>query len=330
MHTRLLTLLNELSHQSTPLSGLWLLHGDEPLLSDWLIEACRPIWLTQHQAVQRLELSSPKSWYSVLQALTNLSLFDERTAIIVTGKHKPDPKDKALGALFEQFAQDTKDGMGNHLIWCAPKQDKKSLASKSLSLFNQHGLIIDGNIYDERTRGAFLRLKSEALGLNLDKDAWQTLLTATEHNLLSAYQTLWRLSFLPHDDLINTQTLKDALVAGADFNVFDVSDALLEGNRQKLLTILDHLKHTDTQPSLVLWALSKDARLILQIQAGKDASTLGIFQNKIHAYLQMAQRTQNLSHTWLFDIYEIDKAIKGIRQLDVWHLLKQLALKMCV
>ena len=155
------------------------------------------------------------------------------------------------------------------------------------------------------------------------------LITNTEGNLLTAYQTLWRLSFLPHQSTINATQLQEALVAGVDFNVFDLSDALLMANYAKVQQILNHLKHTDTAPSLVLWTVAKDARLILQLQAGKNPAELGIWQNKVHLYTQSAQRTWNKSSNWLYQIYAIDKAIKGVSDNEPWSELERLCLSLC-
>lgn len=330
MQTRLLPLLHDLEKNATSCHGLWLVHTDEPLVVDWLIDGCRSIWLNNNQIINRMELSSPKSWYDVANELSSLNLFGEHTALIVTGKHKPDIKDKTLMTSLNQFAKDVTNGYSqNHLIWCLSKQDKKSLATKAIQFFNQEGLLIDGNIYDEKQRGEFLKFKAQQLGLRLAPNAWQMLLHTTEQHLLSAYQTLWRLSFLPHGDTITTDELEQALVAGADFNVFDLSDALISGNAPKALNILRHLKHTDTAPSVVLWAAAKDVRLITQIQAGKDPATLGIWSNKIHLYTQTAHRTNAISGTWLTEIYALDKIIKGVSTDNVWLGLERLCLKIC-
>lgn len=330
MQTRLLNLLNDISCQRVPMSGLWLVHGDEPVVQDWLIEACRPIWSKNNQLIKRLELSSPKSWHEVLSELSCDDLFASQTALILTGKHKIDPKDKTLMAQLADFAQALKDGTSHHqLIWCLPKQDKKSLATKAIQFFNTHGLIIDANVYDEKTRRELLTFKACELGLNLDNPSWQTLMMATEKNLLGAYQTLQRLSFLSHSPTISPDELKQALVAGADFNVFDLSDALLMGNAPKILAILTHLRHTDTAPSLVLWAVAKELRLMLQLQAGKRADELGIWQSKIHLYTQSAHRTQHISGQWLSQIYATDQAIKGISDANAWGELERLSLMAC-
>ena len=42
------------------LSGLWFLHSDEPLMIQWLIDACRPIWQANHQVMKRIDLYLPQ------------------------------------------------------------------------------------------------------------------------------------------------------------------------------------------------------------------------------------------------------------------------------
>ncbi|UNU72922.1 DNA polymerase III subunit delta [Moraxella nasovis] len=310
---------NPAHHQ--PLQGFWFIHSDEPLISQWLIDACRPIWQVHDQTIKRIELSSAKSWSDVINELDTLSLFGDTSAIIVSGNHKPDKQ--AIDTL-THIAKDTP----HHLLWHSQKQDKKSLSTKSLKLFDQVGLLIDGNLYDEKMRGELLRLQADRLNISLTPDAWQLLMTHTEQNLLVAYQNLWRLS-LSDTAVIDAQVLMDCLIDGAEFSVFNLSDAVIGGHATKTLQILTHLKNTDTAPSLVLWAIAKDIRLILQIQAGKNPSELGIWSNKTHLYINTAHRSQGRSEQWLSQVYELDKMIKGVSDDDVWHGLKKLCLAVC-
>lgn len=329
MQQRFLALFSHLNNnQATPIQGLWLMHSDEPLLHQWLIEACRPHWTAHHQLIKRMELTSASSWTDVLAELNDLSLFGDSTALIVTGNHKPDPK--TLTKL-STFADEVASGQNtNHLLWCTLKQDKKSLATKAIKLFDDRGLVIDGHLYHEGLRKDILTVKACELGLTLTPEAWQMLLSHTEHNLLTAYQCLWRASFLhPHGQMMGVDELSVSLVDGADFTVFHLSESILAGDVQKSLDILAHLKRTDTAPSLVLWAVAKDARLVLQIQAGKHPSDIGVWQSKAHSYEQMARRTQDKSGDWLSQIYAIDKAIKGVSGADVWQALMGLVVSMC-
>lgn len=53
------------------LTGLWLAHGDEPLLQQWLIDAMRSSWRAQNLAIKRVELVSSKTWQEVMGELNS-------------------------------------------------------------------------------------------------------------------------------------------------------------------------------------------------------------------------------------------------------------------
>ena len=348
----------KLLQPSVAVAGLWLAHGDEPLLSQWLIDAMRPHWRAQNYAIKRIELVSVKSWQEVLSELGSQSLFDDASALIVTGNHKPD---KAVIAELERFAVDAQTGAHSHsLLWLTPKQDKRAQSSKWFAPFAQYGHIIDCNLYNEQQRQQLLQIQAQQFGLTLSQDAWQLLMSHTEHHLLSAYQTLWRLSYLfapqlsanthldnshldnGHDTdqagsaknpttnvALDIKDLQAALVSDAQFSVFDLSDAMLVGNSAQVAKIIFQLKATDEPTTLVLWAISKDMRQIIQLLDGKDPQALGIWRSKQGLY-QQACRRQSKTHTaeWPALLYRCDQAIKGLIRQPAWELLLQAALEL--
>ncbi len=284
----------KLLQPSIAVAGLWLAHGDEPLLHQWLIDALRPHWRAQNYAIKRIELVSVKTWQEVLSELGSLSLFDDASALIVTGNHKPD---KAIIAELERFALDAQTGAhSNSLLWLTSKQDRRAQSSKWFAPFTQYGHIIDCNLYDERQRQQLLQVQAQQFGLRLSQDAWQLLMSHTEHHLLSAYQTLWRLSYLFAPELLKNDNdssspitsannlalditdLQAALVSDAQFSVFDLSDAMLAGNSAQVAKIIFQLKATDEPTTLVLWAIAKDMRQIMALMDGQDPQALGIWR----------------------------------------------------
>ena len=337
----------KLLQSSVAVAGLWLAHGDEPLLQQWLIDALRPHWRAQNYAIKRIELISVKSWQEVLSELGSQSLFDDASAIIVSGNHKPD---KAVIAELERFATDAQTGAHSHsLLWLTPKQDKRAQTSQWFTPFVQYGHVIDCNLYDERGRQQLLQIQAEQFGLRLSQEAWQLLMSHTEHHVLSAYQTLWRLSYLFAPQLAisngngngknNTTTsvnvalditdLQAALVSDAQFSVFDLSDAMLAGNSAQVAKIIFQLKATDEPTTLVLWAIAKDMRLVLALMDGQDPQALGIWRSKQSLYQQVCRR-QSKSQTarWPDLLYRCDQAIKGLIRQPAWELLLQAALEL--
>ncbi|WP_372861434.1 DNA polymerase III subunit delta [Psychrobacter sp.] len=339
----------KLLQPSVAVAGLWLAHGDEPLLSQWLIDALRPHWCAQNYAIKRIELISVKSWQEVLSELGSQSLFDDASALIVTGNHKPD---KAVITELERFAVEAQTGTHSHsLLWLTPKQDKRSQSSKWFTPFAQYGHVIDCNLYNEQQRQQLLQIQAQQFGLRLSQEAWQLLMSHTEHHLLSAYQTLWRLSYLFAPQLVaknieasqqtdhstqlknnialDIKDLQAALVSDAQFSVFDLSDAMLAGNSTQVAKIMFQLKATDEPTTLVLWAVSKDMRQIMQLMDGQDPQSLGIWRSKQGLY-QQACRRQSKTQTaeWPALLYKCDQAIKGLVRQPAWELLLQAALEL--
>lgn len=330
----------KLLQPSMAVAGLWLAHGDESLLHQWLIDALRPHWQAQNYAIKRIELVSVKSWQEVLSELGSQSLFDDASALIVTGNHKPD---KTILAELERFAQDAQTGMHSHsLLWLTPKQDRRTQSSHWFALFSQYGHVIDCNLYDEQQRQQLLQIQALQFGLKLSQEAWQLLMSHTEHYLLSAYQTLWRLSYLfapeisasglddkPANVALDVDDLQAALVSDAQFSVFDLSDAMLDGNSAQVVKIISQLKATDEPTTLVLWAISKDMRLVLALMDGQDPQTLGIWRSKQGLYQQACRRqSSERAARWPALLYRCDQAIKGLIRQPAWELLLQAALEL--
>lgn len=333
----------KLLQPSVAVAGLWLAHGDEPLLHQWLIDALRPQWRAQNYAIKRIELISVKSWQEVLSELGSQSLFDDASALIVTGNHKPD---KAVIAELERFATDAQTGAHSHsLLWLTAKQDRRAQSSKWFAPFTQYGHVIDCNLYNEQQRQQLLQIQAQQFGLRLSQEAWQLLMSHTEHHLLSAYQTLWRLSYLfapelvanshdattaatnPKNVALDITDLQAALVSDAQFSVFDLSDAMLAGNSAQVAKIIFQLKATDEPTTLVLWAISKDMRQIMALLDGQDPQALGIWRSKQGLYQQACRRQSKVQTTkWPALIYRCDQAVKGVVRQPAWELLLQAAL----
>ena len=319
-----------------PATGLWLMHGEEDLLSQWLIEKLSPRWREHGMSIARMDLTSTKSWQEVLAELNSLSLFEDNKAIIVHGNHKPDKE--ALAEL-QQFATASPT---NCLVVISDKYDKKSQNTAFFQLCDKFGQVIECHLYQEAQREQLLQQHAQDFGLTLTKNAWQMLMAQTQHNLLAAYQSLWRLSYLyathtgmgdnhhpAHFVTIDDHQLLDGLVSQSTFTTFDLSDAMLAGNAPQVATILQQLKASEEPESLVLWVIAKDMRHILSLQSGASYQSLGIWQSKQNLYSKALHRHSHQStQHWSDALYQADQAIKGLVQQPAWELLYQLAFRL--
>jgi len=332
MQYNFLNAFQHLKNRQAPATGVWLMHGDEDLLSQWLIEKMSPNWRQHNMAISRMDITSAKSWQAVLAELNSLSLFDDHKAIIVHGNHKPDKEALA------ELAQFATSNSSNCLVIISDKYDKKSQNSAFFLLCDKFGHIIECHLYQEQQREQLLQQHAQDFGLELTKPAWQMLMAQTQHNLLAAYQSLWRLSYLYATTDANPPTrfvtidesqLFDGLVSQSMFTTFDLSDAMLAGDTAQVAKILQQLKASEEPESLVLWMIAKDMRNILSLQSGASYQSLGIWQSKQQLYSKALHRhSHDATRNWSDALYQADQAIKGLVQQPAWELLYQLAFRL--
>ena len=304
--------------------GVWLLHGDEPLLAQSLLDQCRQYWRTEGIERQRVDITAASDWREALGQLDNLSLFASTMALEIHGTHKPDAA--GMQAL-ERFIQAPGD---NILLINMPKQDSAAQKSKFFQLIDANGLVVPLVLQHERERQSFLSDQAKALNLELAPSAWTALLAQTENNLLAAHQALVRLSFLSNENtIIDVEQLLPALSDQSRYSLFDLSDAALAGDALRTVRVLNYLIESGEAESLILWTLSREMRLLIQLldQPNPNYQALGIWSNRQSLY-QKAQRRLKHSQTttWLDLLLRCDQAIKGVGLEKASDLLLQAAL----
>lgn len=63
------------------LYGLYLIHSDEALVHNWIIDACRVIFKRQNQIIHRIDVAKDEDWQAAISLLKNLSLFGDNSAV---------------------------------------------------------------------------------------------------------------------------------------------------------------------------------------------------------------------------------------------------------
>lgn len=306
--------------------GVWLLHGDEPLLEQNLLDALRQDWQIHQVERQRFDLSSVSDWKLVFNALDSLSLFSQQLAVEVHGNIKPD---KSAVELLKHFIQHNQD---NLLVIVLPKQESAFLKSAFYQTVEANGIAIPLQANYVKDQQAILQLEATKLGITLNHDAWEWLLQHHEHNLLSARNSLIRVSdTFPDLQHLTVEQLLSCLQDQSRYNVYDLGDALIKGDLQQSIKILNYLAEADEPMNLILWAISKEAHLLLQIYEQPHSITqLGIWKNRISLYQQAIRRLSPAIFLQLPPLLlRIDQAIKGLSQENSKQLCMQIIALMC-
>jgi DNA polymerase-3 subunit delta len=122
----------------------------------------------------------------------------------------------------------------------------------------------------------------------------------------------------------------------ARYDVYKLAEAMLAGDAERYVRILDGLHAEGTATVMILWAVAEDIRTLAKVvramkQSGNMANALrearvwGVRQKLVE---RAAMRfTPAFAERALRQAAQIDKLIKGLRQGDVWDELLQLGVR---
>lgn len=306
--------------------GVWILHGQEPLLEQNVLDALRKSWTKHEVERQRYDLNSVSDWKTVFNALNSLSLFSQNLAIEVHGNIKPD----ANG--LKQLKHYIQHNEQNLLLVIMPKQDSNSLKSSFFQLVEANGVVVPLTANYPQDRQRILSNEADQLGIQLNQDAWVWLEQHHEHNLLAAKNSLMRVADTFSDQkLIGIEHLQECLQDQSRYSTFDLSDALISGNLALSIKIFQYLEESGEPNSLILWTISKEMRLLMQLyEQPQNALQLGIWKNKISIYQQSLRRLNPHSFLkWPELLLRVDAAIKGLSKEKPEYLIQQCIAELC-
>ena len=306
--------------------GAWILHGQEPLLEQNLIDAFRQSWTKLDIERQRYDISSVSDWKNVFNALNSLSLFSQNLAVEVHGNIKPDANTLKLLKSYIQHNEH------NLLVIIMPKQDSASLKSAFFQTVEANGVVVALTANYPQERQKVLSFEADKLGIQLDRDAWIWLEQHHEHNLLAAKNSLMRVAdTFPNEAQIQVNHLLECLQDQSRYSTFDLSDSMIAGNLAQSIKTFQYLIESGEAPSLILWTVSKEMRLLMQLyEQPQNALQLGIWKTKVSQYQQALRRLNPQQFlTWPLLLLRIDSAIKGKSQEKPEHLIQQCIAEVC-
>ena len=306
--------------------GAWVLHGQEPLLEQNLLDAFRKSWNAREIERQRYDISSVADWKNVFNALNSLSLFSTQLAIEAHGSIKPDANGLKL---LKSYLQNNES---NLLLVVMPKQDSASLKTSFFQTIDANGVNVALTANYPKDRQQILGVEAQKLGIQLANDAWQWLEQHHEHNLLAAKNSLMRVAdTFPEVDVIQIDHLYSCLQDQSRYTTYDLNDAMLQGNLAQSIKIFQYLIASGEPMSLILWSISKEMRLLMQLfEQPQNALQIGIWKTKIGLYQQALRRLNaNEFLTWPALLLRLDASIKGLGHENPEHLVQQAIASLC-
>ncbi|TBU90086.1 DNA polymerase III subunit delta [Stutzerimonas kirkiae] len=325
-------------HLQGVLAPVYIVCGDEHLLCQ---EACDSIrGAARQQGYDERQVFNAEAgfdWGQLIEAGASLSLFAQKRLLelrIPNGK----PGDKGAAALLEYLARPAEDTL---LLISLPKLDgntQKSKWAKALIDGKQTQFIQVWPV-DAQQLPQWIRQRLSQSGLSASQEALELIAARVEGNLLAAAQEIEKLKLLADQGQITVDTVQAAVADSARYDVFGLIDAALHGQAQHSLHMLHGLRGEGVEAPVILWALSREIRLLANLahQYAQGTPLERAFSqarppvwDKRRPLLSKALQRHS-SARWnqlLQEAQQIDEQIKGQAPGDPWIGLADLSLKL--
>lgn len=313
---------------------VYLLHGDEPLqlieAADAIRSSCRSHGFAERQIFTVL----PGFDWSGLAAETEaLPLFASRRLLDV---RVPEGKVGNEGArILSRYAEaPAADTVLLLILENAPAAVTRAGWFQRLERL---GVAVQTRVLHGGDFLVWLERRARAQGLQLEGDALQLLAMRTEGNLLAAAQEIDKLHGLFGTAVVDAKRLARAVADSARFDVFDLVKAILLGQVPRCDRILAGLAAEGVAPAVVLWAITRELRLLLTllddqrrgVPLADSCRRLRLWEQRKGQLERALQRLKAVDlHRAIRLAAQIDAQIKGQQQGEVWPGLRDLCLSL--
>ncbi len=319
------------AHLQKQILPVYVVSGDEPLLVQ---EACDVIRARAREAgcAERevLQVEAKFNWDQLLSCSAEMSLFADRKLIEL---RIPSGKPGAEGSkAFIAYLENPGD---NILLVVAGKIDKASTNSKWFKALDRAGAILQIWPVDARELPRWLQQRITQAGLQIDNDALQLLCDRVEGNLLAAVQEVEKLRLLCQGGRISAEDVSDSVANSARYNLFTLVDCALQGDTAGAMKMLHGLRAEGAEPPVILWALSREIRLLYQcaIDIDKGQNQQQVLQSqrvwkrrKPIVSAGLARHSRDDLGELLHQASLVDHSIKGLADGQPWDRLGGLVL----
>lgn len=320
------------SHLQQGLKPLYVVTGDEPLLAMEAADAIRAR-AKEEGCLEREMLTAETgfSWARLRASGASLSLFASKRVLEI---RIPSGKPGTEGAVaLEAYASDLPPDTVSLVL--LPKLDKRTKDSAWFSALNAAGIVIEVHPVDLDALPAFIARRLAAQNQSAERETLAFLAESVEGNLLAAHQEIQKLGLLYPARKLTFDEVSEAVLDVSRFDVFQLGDAMLQGDAARAARILDGLRGEGQKPIPVLGVLAWLTRSLnkskLALARGTDmAGALreggfwGERQNLARRALPRLS-VETLANAQR-QAAEIDRMSKGLKPGDVWDALLSLVL----
>ena len=312
------------AHLAKTLAPAYAIHGDEPLLSLEAADAVRTA--ARRRGFADREVFEPGrgfDWSEFTHSAASLSLFGGKKIIeLRLASGKPGSQgSEAIAAYLERPSAD------NVLLVSLPRVDRASQSASWFTALASVGVIVDVWPVDRPRLAAWIAERLSRQKQRASREVLEFLAERVEGNLLAAHQEVQKLALLAGEGELALDTVQDAVTSVARYDPYDAAEALVAGDTQRYLRVLEGLRGEGEQPTFVLFVLSN---ALFALQALRSGANARVFNRALQRALEASARRypERAIDAAIAESAQIDRAIKGVGSGEPWERFATLGLRL--
>jgi DNA polymerase-3 subunit delta len=312
------------AHLAKALAPAYAIHGDEPLIAMEAADAVRAA--ARRRGFADREVFEPArafDWSEFRHAAASLSLFGGKKIIelrLASGK----PGSEGSAAITEYLERPSPD---NVLLVSLPRLDRATQSSPWFSALARAGVVVDVWPVDRPRLPAWIAERLARQKQRASREVLEFLAERVEGNLLAAHQEVQKLALLAGEGELSLETVQDAVTSVARYDPYDAAEALVAGDTERYLRVLDGLRAEGEQPTFVLFVVSN---ALFALQALRRGIEVRVFNRALQRALEGAggRYKEKAIDAAIAESAQLDRAIKGVGSGEPWERFATLGLRL--
>lgn len=320
-------------HKTLP--AVFFLCGQEPLQLNNLALLIKKTWSKQtdgdvEQSI--IHINNAADWQVLAEEANSYSLFSN--AVLLDVRLDKKTLEAAGKTVLERYLQEPNPR-------CLVMIRSPELPLKQLTAMSNHDAVHVMNLTAPSANEVKQWISSRLadMGTRFDASIPGLIQQYNEGNLLACSQLLDKLAILVEPEtVLSVEMVKEQLINQCEYSLYDLSDACLNADAVKALLLLRQAAGNKTEATLILWLLTQEVRLLLQlvpytgqVAALRDKATeLKIWSSRQALYQKAVarQRANDLSALLQF-CNKLDSDIKTGQSHRIWNSFELIALSLC-
>ena len=315
--------------KSTPLAKVYCITGGEPLQTNesarLIINIASSNGYNDIVKLRAKEINSQE----LRECFGTIDLFSSKKIIEISFDNNKIPTDitEIISTYFDNLNLNTDIVLSLVFFEKPDNKIKNSKLFKKLKLLPVRDfLFIQANQIYNNQLPTWINTRLQKFNLTANRQAIEYLAHNYEGSLLALNQ-LFEKCIISKLNNLDIDKIKGLVTKSASFTVYDLTDAIMVGNIKRSLHIFEALKEQNFEPSIIIWALTREIKTLINIkyelQTNPDlafvAKNNGVMSFKLNT-IQSALRRLSLAalNDLIKRIHLADIVIKGAKPGSIW------------